>query len=419
MKVVKKREEIIKQIAKNGLCVKCKGTKMLCGRTECPLLMRYYSLVRTEKKVGKILYGSSPPDVFVGRVGYPKVFVGPLIPPLTGETEYMADPKQWINMSIGKFVDMRTSLVRGMKRYSIYDAREPNYEIVSLQELAMSIKHADSEVQFSKKPRGRMVGNIDVEPHGPQGKMEKFKIFEVKVDNRIEKFYYDEATARESILNLYFNSVDVSSLQRAMSMGVFGRIRKFVPTRWSITAVDGIIGEYMRDKVKEYETVDKSMVFISNKMNNIFVVIFLPRIWSYELVESWYPGTFWNPYGKKVFMVSSHEFYEGRKDYAEIGGCYYAARLAATEKLLSMRRQATVIILREAQPSYIMPVGVWEVRENVRNALKSDPAVFESENEAIDFALSQFHIQKNEWYKNSRLLRELKSQRRIEEFAVH
>ena len=416
---MKKREEVIKQIAKNGLCVKCKGTKMLCGRTECPLLMRYYSLIKTERRVDKILYGSSPPDVFVGRFGYPKVFVGPLIPPVIGETKYMADLGRWINMSIGEFVDMRTSLVRGMKRFSVYDAQNPNYEIVSLQELSMSVKHADSEVLFSKKPKGRMVGDIDVEPHGPRGKMEKFKIFDVKVDNRIEKFYYDEAMARESVLNLYFSGVDVPSLQRAISMGMFGKKRKFVPTRWSITAVDGMISEYLREEIKNFETVDNSMVFTSTQMNNIFVVIFLPRAWSYELVESWYPGTFWNPYGKKVFMVSSHEFYGGRRDYAEIGGCYYAARLAVTEKLLLMKRQATVIVLREAQPSYIMPVGVWQVRENVRNALRRKPVTFEEEKDAIEYALSQFHIQKEEWYKNSRLLREIRVQRRIEQFAVH
>ncbi len=416
---MRKREEIIRQIAKDGLCVKCKGTKMLCGRTQCPLLMRYYSLVKAEKKVDKIMYGSSPPDVFVGRLGYPKVFIGPLIPPQVGETEYMGNPKEWIDMSIGEFVDMRTSLVRGMKRFSIYDARDPNYEMIALQEMAMSRMHVDSQVEFIKKPRGRMVGNIDVEPHGPRGKMEKFKIFDVKVDNQIEKYYYDEATARESVIDLYFKGIDVPSLQRAMSMGMFGKKRKLVPTRWSITAVDGMIGEYTRERIKEFETVDKTMVFESHRMNNIFVVIFLPRVWSYELVESWYPGTFWNPYGKRVFMVSSHEFFEGRRDYAEIGGCYYAARLAVTDKLLSMRRQATVIILREAQPSYIMPVGVWQVRENVRSALNSDPKIFETEEEGIKYALSRFHIGEEEWYRNSKLLRDLRVQRRIDDFAVH
>ena len=32
------------------------------------------------------LDGSSPPSVFVGRYGYPKVRIGPMIPPVHGDT---------------------------------------------------------------------------------------------------------------------------------------------------------------------------------------------------------------------------------------------------------------------------------------------------------------------------------------------
>jgi len=37
--------------------------------------------------------------------------------------------------------------------------------------------------------------------------------------------------------------------------------------------------------------------------------------------------------------------------------------LAVCDQLVKERRQATVIVLREARPGYIMPVGVWQVRE--------------------------------------------------------
>ncbi len=416
---MRKREELIKQIAKSGMCVLCKGTKMLCGKTECPLLKRYYTLQRVEKKLSRVIYGSSPPDVFVGRFGYPKVHIGPLLPPTLGETEYMANPQQWINMGIGEFVDMRMSLVRGMKRFSIHDADNPNYELIALQEMAMAERHVDSEIYFTRVPRGWISGEIDVEPHGPRGKMEKFIVEDIKVNQQVEKKYYDESSARESVIELYENGVAVSTLQRALSMGIFGRRRKLVPTRWSITAVDGMIGEYLLEEVKNFESIDKPMVFRSSRMENVFVVIFLPGAWSYELVEAWYPGTFWNPYGERVFMVSSHEFYEGRKKYAEIGGCYYAARFAIAEKLKSMRRQATAIVLREAQPSYIMPVGVWQVRENVRNALRNEPMIFEDSDSAIEYALSLFHISHREWHHHSKLLQFVKKQRRIDEFAIH
>ncbi len=409
----------MEQIAKRGLCAICKGTKMLCGKKECPLLVRYYSLLRAQKKVNKEIYGSSPPGFFVGRYGYPKVYIGPLLPPDIGNTEYMDIPELWIDMNMRKFVDMRSSLVRGMKRVDIHDAKEPDYRILEIQEFGMAEKHVDSEVIFEKKPQGRIVAGSEVQPYGPRGKIEKMKIGNVKVNRKIERFYYDEIGAREAVLHLYREGIRVSSLQRAFSAGIFGRDKKFVPTRWSITAVDNTIGEELVIQVKEFEIIDKPMVFKSHRMGNIFIVIFLPFSWSYELVEAWYPGTIWNPYGEKIFMVSSHEFYEGRKNYAEIGGCYYSARLAVGEKLVGMKKQARVIVLREAQPSYLMPVGVWQVRENVRNALRSESMEFDNIKDAINYALSFFHIPKRYWFENSKLLFDLYHQRRIDEFALH
>jgi len=416
---VKKREKLVKQLAKSGICAICKGTKMLCGKSECPLLVRYYSLLKAKRRVGRRIEGSSPPSVFVGSYSYPKVNVGPLLPPEKGNTEYMDMPEKWLDMHIKDFVDMRTSLVRGIKKVDVSIAKDPDYFIVDLQELSMSETHVDSEAVFEKRPYGRVLGGSEVQPFGPIAPLQRIHHDNVKVNPRIEKIYYDELKAEESILNLYKEGVRVSLIQKAFSMGTMGVDRKIVPTRWSITAVDNTISRHLVNKIKEYSPLDKTLVFKSYKMGNLFVVIFLPRMWSYELVEAWYPGTLWNPYGNRTFMVSSHEYYEGRKEYAEIGGCYYAARLAAAEKLEKMRKQAEVIVLREAQPSYLMPVGVWHVRENVRNALRGKPMQFDNEREAINYALSQFHIPPKYWFEASSLLRRFMHQRRIEDFEIH
>ncbi len=416
---MKKRENLVEQLAKKGICAICKGTKMLCGKSECPLLVRYYSMLNTTKKLRKELYGSSPPGVFVGRSGYPKVNVGPLIPPQIGATEYMDIPESWLDMSVREFTEMRTSLVRGMRKISVNSANDPDYFLVSLQEMAMAERHVDSEALFERVPQGRIVVDSEVQPFGPAGRIKRLQHDNVKVNQKIEKVYYDELPAKDSVLKLYQEGVRVSLIQRAFSMGTMGVQRRLVPTRWSITAVDDTISKELVKRIKGYPLLDSSLVFKSHKMGNVFVVIFLPTAWSYELVEAWYPGTLWNPYGKRSFMVSSHEFYEGRKTYAEIGGCYYAARLAVSEKLAEMRRQAEVIVLREAQPDYIMPVGVWHVRENVRNAIRSVPVKFDSERKAINYALKQFHIPREMWFKSSALLSRFMQQRRIEDFAVH
>src|SRR2546428_7419557 len=67
------------------------------------------------------LDGSSPPGVFVGRFGYPKVFVGPLIPPVHGDTEVLDTPEEWIGRSLEEIVGFRSQLVRGMHRTHVLD----------------------------------------------------------------------------------------------------------------------------------------------------------------------------------------------------------------------------------------------------------------------------------------------------------
>jgi Uncharacterized conserved protein len=78
-----------------------------------------------------------------------------------------------------------------------------------------------------------------------------------------------------------------------------------------------------------------------------------------------------------------YEGYRRRKTYPEIGGCYYSSRLAAAEFLRSRRRQAVVILWREIYPGFDLPVGVWFVRENVRELFRGKPAEFDSLDQAL------------------------------------
>jgi len=142
----------------------------------------------------------------------------------------------------------------------------------------------------------------------------------------------------------------------------------------------------------------------------------MPRSWSYELIEAWYPNTVWNPFGKDVAIMSSSESYEGRTTYAEIGGCYYAARLAVNEYLVKEKRQARVVILREAHPGYIMPVGVWNVRENVRAALRMSPLRFSSLDEAFGYISTRLVIPRSRWIKASAVLKETLYQKGLSDF---
>ena len=59
------------------------------------LLKRYYSTKTVKIGSNMEISGDSPTDIFIGRFGYPKVFIGPLVPPVFGNTEVLATPEMW------------------------------------------------------------------------------------------------------------------------------------------------------------------------------------------------------------------------------------------------------------------------------------------------------------------------------------
>ena len=115
-------------------------------------------------------------------------------------------------------------------------------------------------------------------------------------------------------------------------------------------------------------------------------------------------------------MGGDWEGYRGRTTYASIGGCYYAARLAVNETLNKERRQAGVVILREAHPGYIMPIGVWNVRESVRQALREPYQKFDTLDQALIQISKIMDISVQRWIRNSAVLKNQLYQKRLEDF---
>jgi hypothetical protein len=401
-------------------CILCRGTKMLCGKSRCPVIVKMYSKMRTAPLFDSLsIEGSSPPSVFIGRFGYPKVNIGPMIPPLFGDTSEMDTPELWIGKKIDDIVDFRSQLVRGMHRVDIYDVESPNKIVEITRELAMAKESPTVDATFLKKPYGKIALADEIQPHGPSAPLKELGIENVKYEFRIEKAYYDtDLKAKDAVLGLYKNKVYISKIQKAFSVGAFGesKRRRFVPTRWSITAVDSMLGEHMMNFTKNNPWINEYRIYESTHLDNRWIVLMMPTEWCYELIEAWYPNTAWNPYGKGISIFSSHEFHEGRTKYAEIGGCYYAARMAVNEKLTSERRQAGVVILREAHPGYILPVGVWNVRENVREALRQKPRTYNTISEAMTHISSKMDIPMKRWIKNSAILKHRLYQRKLEDF---
>jgi hypothetical protein len=402
-----------------GLCVICKGGKFLCGKARCPLLVRANFYLKTMPLInGLDVDGASPPSVFIGRIGYPYVYAGPMVPPVYEDTSLMDLPELWFGKSIDEIVGFRSMLVRGMHRVNVWRF-EGNRILDQTRELALSTGSVDAELDLTKPPHRSLILDDDVQPFGPSAPVRDLHIGNTRWDHQIEKAYYDtDLKALDAVRTLYSNNVLVTKIQRAFSVGAFGlkNNRRLVPTRWSITAVDDILSKGLMAKVKNYPEINEYRVYESRYLDNIFEVLMLPQAWSYEAMEAWYPGTIWNPQGQSVMTYSDWESYEGRTTYAAIGGCYYAARLAVCELLTKERRQATVIVLREAHPGYIMPVGVWQVRENVRNAMRQTPFKFKTLDEALLHVSHQFEIPLSKWIQNSVLLQDALYQKRLTEY---
>lgn len=406
----------------NGLCIQCRGARLLCGKERCPILVRWDFMMKTAPAIDTIdLEGASPPGVFVGRFGYPKVFVGPLVPPVHGDTEILDSPENWIGKTMEDIVAFRSQLVRGMHRVHVLDV-EVGGRIVDLtRELALSTASTEVEVGFTKKPQGRLVLDDNVQPFGPSAPLRALDLGTLKVERHLDRAYSDtDLLARDAVLDLYRDGLPVSKIQRAFSVGAFGigKNRKFVPTRWSITAVDDTIGKELRTQVKEFPLINEIRVFEAVGFDDRFLVVQMPRPWRYELIEAWYPNTLWNPLGRDVVIFGDHEGYEGRTTYASIGGCYYAARLAVAESLRRERRQAATVILRETHPGYIMPVGVWNVREHVRDALRRPPRTFVTMAETLAHLQTRLDIPMARYIRISEVLKHVMYQRTFDDYDL-
>lgn len=410
-------------VKKDYLCIICRGTKLLCGKTRCPVIVKLYSLIKTKVfNIENFLEGSTPPDIFIGRIGYPKVYIGPLVPPIIGNTKIFSTPEKWIGKKIDEIIDMRSQLIRG--KYLI-DVHSPSKDLdkvsLMIQELSLSSYSTNIELLFKRKPSGAIVLSSEFEPFGPSAPIKSLKIGNYKTNKIIEKAYYDyDMKAEEAVMKAYLSNVNISAIQRAFSSGCFGlkKNRRFVPTRWSITAVDSIVSNNLIEEIKNFPIINEYQVYSFDNIGNKFVILMIPSKWKYESMEAWWPGTFWNPW-KNVVIYGDYEHFSGRTTYAEIGGCYYAARLAVTEKLYEMKKQAGIIIFREIYPEYILPIGVWNVRESVRASLKNKSMNFNNLKDTLNYISSILKIPLKRWCEASTLLKEELYQTKILDFILH
>ncbi|MDI6645089.1 MAG: Nre family DNA repair protein [Methanobacteriaceae archaeon] len=353
--------------------------------------------------VGTELDGSTPPSVFIGSWNYPKVYAGPMIAPQQGNTSIMDMPESWIpsNISQEEIIGYRLNLVRGKQRVEIKDL--DNLLVEKLQEISLAKTSIESEAQFLKKPKGSSFSDEHT-PHGPSALIEKFHIESVRWDHWLEKVFYDtDLKAADAVIDLHSKGLPFSSIQKAFSVGSMGveKNRRLVPTRWSITACDSTVADKLLKEVRYCDIIETYQVYEFSSLNNYYAVILIPSEWQYEWMEA-----FLHVLGNEEVIFSDYETNSGKKEYSKVGGCYYTCKMAVLEKLARDKKQATAIILREAYNGYI-PLGVFNVRENVRSALNQNPVEFDDLNNALDYVSNKLKLPIKRFIKKSNLLQEL------------
>ena len=359
--------------------------------------------------VGRELEGSSPPSVFIGSYGYPHVYAGPMIAPCHGDTRIMDTPESWIpaHMSQEEIINFRLSLVRGKHR--VHAADLENRFVGKLQEIALSSGSIESEATFLDIPSGLMFSDESA-PHGPSARIEHLDIDGVPWDRDLEKVYHDtDLPASEGVIALHAKGTPFSQIQKAFSVGAMGtgRNRKLVPTRWSITACDTMIGNSLLGNIRNCTVIDSYRVHEFDSLNNHYSVILTPTPWQYEWIEA-----FLHVLGRDEMIFADHESHRGKVGYSTVGGCYYSCRMAVLNALAAEGVQAGAIILREARKGYI-PLGVFNVRENVRHAMASPYREFENLNEALSCAAEKFSLPVSRFCGESTLLKNMKRERQM------
>lgn len=383
------------------------------------LKKNWYEFVNANSKrfTNKVIDGSSPPSLFVGEYGYPHVRVGPMVPPYHGDTSILDNPELWLGKSLEEIVNYRINLLKGTMIHNV--SKISDRYIESLQDMALSKRAVDSTMTFEKTPsqylNEMVLSKSDLEeiPTVFSAPVSDFKIYSSTTDEKIEKKYYDgDLLASDAVVELYDNNVDITRIAKVLSIGMLGRKknRKLVPTKWSITAADDIVSMNLLKKINDNSILDCYLVFDFNHLGNYYSIIFIPDdVWNFEMIESWIDTN------GRVHIGSDYESGKNIDHYPSIAGAYFAARLAAAEYLFKKRKKSSVLILREIHPEYFMSLGVWQIREGIRESLKWKGKKFETFDSALKYGVSKTSLSINEWIKNSSIMRN-KNQKRISDY---
>ncbi len=331
--------------------------------------------------------GPSPPEVFVGRIGYPNVNMG-ILAPTNYDTKHEKFNRaaQWSkgNLSIANVLRLRGQLIYGRATSNI---KTPNRIKEITQELALTHKATSTEFFLKKKPIIQFTSSSVFKPMTNPAPIHKVLLQEnTKIHKKVDYLINDsDAKSVVAIKELYKSNINVDHLQKILSVGLLGKKvnRRMVPTRWSITAIDDTISKQLLENIRYYKEIDEIMLFSGNYVGNYIEILLLPARFSFDAIEAWDGESVFGQENHTVF-AEDYEGFNGRKKYASnITGGYYAMRLPVAEYLDKIKRQATIFVFRRITSEYYAPLGVGVVRETTRRAMQNKPQIFDTIDQAL------------------------------------
>ncbi|MHA1780040.1 MAG: Nre family DNA repair protein [Candidatus Thorarchaeota archaeon] len=398
------------------VCSKCMGHRALCGIRPCPLVMRALSLSKIDSAVrGMSLEGSSPPSVFVGSFGYPKVLAGPLVPPIRGErAALMEQPNLWLDFSMDEILALRFSLVRTKQLLPVDAAVDPPRVLAETQTMALSEAPTDSEALLLKRPEFTSVFSERTLPVGPSAPLKSFTLEDnPKVPKPVDKVTADtDLKAGNAVTTLFDEGISQEHLIRLFSIGLLGtgKKRRLVPTEWSITAVDDIVSKRLHKRVLRHRSINDFLVFSDHALGNTVTIMMMPGAWQFEVLECWLSGP-------RPMVISDHEYAKGRSTYASnVVGAYYAVRLPVLKYLDETRRQAGALVFLEVNPREWVPLGVWRFREIAKRALTREPKKASTLEESLEMAGENLINTMDRYLEASDTIVQYRTQTRLDDF---
>jgi len=376
-------------------CIECRGTKGMCNIQPCPLLAEVRGMLpRLEPtSVGEIS-GPSPPALFVGRFGYPEVRAGPSASWLPEEAlaerdPTDGDPAALFGRPLEEVAARHANLITGGRRMPVRSPDSPNEVLEATQVIAMSSRSVDVEMDFERPISigGSPTFDSMSTPLGPSGEVLRAEVVgHASIPRKVDSVAGEsDLLATEAAGELSGSGIGEAQISRLLSSGLLGRegSRKLVPTRWGITATDDMLSKRLWRSVRDHPPLDKVLVFEATYLDNRFHVILTPGLWAFHMLEAWTRGSVWTESGK---VLGDWEDLEPRSEYANrVTGAYYSARLAVLEYMDSIRRSGACLVWRDIGPGYWAPVGVWLIRETMREAMRARPRQFDSLKEAISY----------------------------------